>query len=312
VSNTANMNYLRILAVTFCSLCMVLMTESVRQDQHEGDAECVDKETHKSKCKFWTSRGYCKKDFVEFMKLYCCSTCSGETVNGGWGPWTELDACSKACGVGRRRVSRLCNNPPPANGGRNCVGTTTKSQTCNLGECGGPGNKTSSECLLLANSFREKHVNTPALKWDAALASEAQAYANELMDDAQRNGGKGRILRHDPNRGKETGENLWHTDQYLTGNDTYYCKEADKSWYGEIKDYNYKTAFSKNENDVGYFTQMVWKETTSVGYGVAVSSSPRYAGNKMAIVVARYQPQGNNYDIGKRFQDYSRNVQPLA
>ena len=62
---------------------------------------------------------------------------------------------------------------------------------------------------------------------------------------------------------------------------------------------------------VGHFTQMVWVDTTRVGYGVAVGDSPTFDGNKIAFVVAKYQEPGNFNWIGQRLKDYSRNVQPL-
>ncbi len=61
------------------------------------------------------------------------------------------------------------------------------------------------------------------------------------------------------------------------------------SWYGEIKDYISYTdpqmtsaLFSK----VGHFTQVVWKATTQVGFGVARGATWTY-------VVANYNPAGN-------------------
>ena len=41
-------------------------------------------------------------------------------------------------------------------------------------------------------------------------------------------------------------------------------------WYNEIKSYNYaKSGFS---GATGHFTQLVWKSTTSVGFGIQVES----------------------------------------
>lgn len=224
-----------------------------------------------------------------------------------------------SCGGGRKRASRQCNNPSPQNGGKNCVGLSTRSQTCNQQNCTGRGaeisngNETINACVLSANSYRARHENTQDLRWDAALASKAQAYANKLLNNALRNGGRGPILIHDPkNDVEKTGENLWYGDSWRTGGDPYYCRQADKAWYAEIKDYSYVTARTTNGKPVGHFTQMVWQETTRVGYGIAVARSPRFRGNKMAIVVAKYQPPGNMHFRGRRFQDYSRNVQPLA
>ena len=47
-----------------------------------------------------------------------------------WGTWIPGD-CSVTCGGGRvqRTRVRYCNNPPPRNGGRYCVGSNVTSDT---------------------------------------------------------------------------------------------------------------------------------------------------------------------------------------
>lgn len=57
------------------------------------------------------------------------------TVNGGWGPWSPWDICSVTCGGGVQRRSRLCNNPTPQFGGKDCVGDVTENQVCNKQDC---------------------------------------------------------------------------------------------------------------------------------------------------------------------------------
>lgn len=55
-------------------------------------------------------------------------------VNGGYGPWGKWSDCSKTCGkqTGTRRRDRLCNNPSPQNGGKDCseLGKDTETQSC--------------------------------------------------------------------------------------------------------------------------------------------------------------------------------------
>ena len=48
------------------------------------------------------------------------------SVDGGWGPFSDLSQsqCSKTCGDGYRVRHRLCNDPIPRNGGKNCSPTT--------------------------------------------------------------------------------------------------------------------------------------------------------------------------------------------
>ncbi len=61
------------------------------------------------------------------------------------------------------------------------------------------------------------------------------------------------------------------------------------SWYGEIKDYpnytNPQLSMSLFEK-IGHFTQLVWKGTREVCFGVA-------RGKTWTYVVANYYPAGN-------------------
>jgi hypothetical protein len=53
---------------------------------------------------------------------------SNAPIDGGWTAW---GACDASCGPGTQ--TRTCTNPTPANGGANCVGSS--SQACNNGAC---------------------------------------------------------------------------------------------------------------------------------------------------------------------------------
>lgn len=56
-------------------------------------------------------------------------------VDGGWGNWSDWSECSRTCGSGVSIQSRMCDNPPPANGGLFCIGKRTRYQTCNTEPC---------------------------------------------------------------------------------------------------------------------------------------------------------------------------------
>lgn len=49
-------------------------------------------------------------------------------VDGGW---SGFGACSKVCGGGIQ--TRLCTNPAPVNGGKDCEGSASKA--CNAQPC---------------------------------------------------------------------------------------------------------------------------------------------------------------------------------
>jgi hypothetical protein len=48
----------------------------------------------------------------------------------GWGLWTEWNACSSTCGLGKRQRNRLCDNPPPLPGGNTCDGDEEETEAC--------------------------------------------------------------------------------------------------------------------------------------------------------------------------------------
>ncbi|CAD5123995.1 DgyrCDS12301 [Dimorphilus gyrociliatus] len=56
-------------------------------------------------------------------------------INGGWSDWVEEGECTKSCGGGLQTFSRSCNNPAPQNGGKDCDGLDSKSESCNTKEC---------------------------------------------------------------------------------------------------------------------------------------------------------------------------------
>ncbi|XP_069890339.1 hemicentin-1 [Dipodomys merriami] len=51
-------------------------------------------------------------------------------VHGGFSPWSSWRSCSVTCGKGIQKRSRLCNSPPPANGGKRCHGSDSETRTC--------------------------------------------------------------------------------------------------------------------------------------------------------------------------------------
>ncbi|XP_063689600.1 uncharacterized protein LOC134822438 [Bolinopsis microptera] len=58
-------------------------------------------------------------------------------IDGGLSAFGQWSACStNYCGEREQTRERICNNPAPANGGANCVGSLTEAQNCNsAGPC---------------------------------------------------------------------------------------------------------------------------------------------------------------------------------
>ena len=105
------------------------------------------------------------------------------------------------------------------------------------------------------NSYRLE-LNLPALEWSSSLASDALAWGQKLL--------KGDRGQHDPQvRAMNEGENLW----WGTADAFSYAQMVD-GWGSEKKDFVYGTfpdCKTRRSAVVGHYTQMIWKNTRSVG-----------------------------------------------
>ena len=81
-------------------------------------------------------------------------------IPGGYTQWSEWSICGLTCGKGVKVRTRACSNPPPSNGGLNCVnqglGDAAEISTCNEGPC-------SSKFRWLILSLNIKYKITNAL-----------------------------------------------------------------------------------------------------------------------------------------------------
>lgn len=131
------------------------------------------------------------------------------------------------------------------------------------------------DCLQLHNETRSLH-QTSELVEDAALTERAQEWANSLAEAD--------LLNHSDLlwNGKAVGENIAKGSAVLDEPAKLVCSK----WYSEIVNYNFAApgaqASTKN------FTQMVWKDSKQVGFGLAYSKR----GN--TYVVVNYFPAGND------------------
>lgn len=143
------------------------------------------------------------------------------------------------------------------------------------------GSKMSQADAQAALDFHNKvrkDVGSPPLVWSAELAKYAQAWAEHLT----KNGCK---MKHRPEDGKWKriyGENI-----FWGGSAVYNATSASEMWYNEIKDYTHGPISSSNFHKTGHYTQMVWKNSTSVGLGQATCLSGAI------IIVGNYDPAGN-------------------
>ncbi|MBA3499485.1 MAG: hypothetical protein H0T65_03875, partial [Deltaproteobacteria bacterium] len=132
------------------------------------------------------------------------------------------------------------------------------------------------------NAHRARHCAAP-LAWSPKLAQAAQSWADALKAQGCKFGHKPR---------NPFGENLAAgTSGTLDG------QAVADMWYDEVKLYKFPDGgFSMQ---TGHFTQVVWRQTTQIGCGVATC-------NGMDIFVCEYDPAGN---VGTM---YRQNVLPTG
>ncbi|MBS1949815.1 MAG: hypothetical protein OJF59_002555 [Cytophagales bacterium] len=138
--------------------------------------------------------------------------------------------------------------------------------------------KDAQAALDFHNKARQE-VNSPPLEWSRELAAYAQAWADHLAETTCE-------MMHRPHDGKWKqvhGENIyWGSDS-----DSFTVLNACQRWYDEIKDYHHEAISQSNYHKTGHYTQMVWKNTASVGMAQAVCKEGAI------IIVANYDPAGN-------------------
>ena len=92
-------------------------------------------------------------------------------VHGNYSAWTKFSSCSGTCGVGTKTRKRLCNNPVPRYGGRDCskIGLSSETIKCNATPCPIPGGYTSwsnfSQCSVSCGEggvrYRTRNCTNP-------------------------------------------------------------------------------------------------------------------------------------------------------
>lgn len=136
-----------------------------------------------------------------------------------------------------------------------------------------------AQSLLQAHNAARTAVKAPPLSWDPVLADDAMVWAKHLAATSK--------FEHDSQAGRNPrqGENLW-----MGTKGAYSHAEMAASWVDE-KQYFRAGTFPKvsstgNWADVGHYTQVIWKNTTSMGCAIASNASDDY-------LVCRYAPAGN-------------------
>ncbi len=137
-----------------------------------------------------------------------------------------------------------------------------------------------AERSLAAHNRERDALGIPALEWDEGLARDAEAWADRLVHVGH--------LVHSPDNPTDPdpqGENLW------AGTSGYYSPESMVGlWVGEKRNFR-PGIFPANSltgqlEDVGHYTQLVWRSTRRVGCALA-------QGPRDEFLVCRYSEGGN-------------------
>lgn len=135
-----------------------------------------------------------------------------------------------------------------------------------------------ADIVLSVHNRERAEVGVPALSWDAALAGDAQRWADHLAATG--------VMEHAGNgENPHSGENLamgtagYHSPEQLT---QLWADEKALFSYGAFPN----VSTDGNWLNVGHYTQMVWKNTTAIGCATAT-------GGSSIFLVCRYNPPGN-------------------
>ncbi|KAK9666564.1 hypothetical protein RND81_14G194100 [Saponaria officinalis] len=130
--------------------------------------------------------------------------------------------------------------------------------------------------FLVPHNMARAKEHLPMVRWNETVAAYAKAYAQERAVDC--------ALQHSTTR--VYGENIAMSTGDLRP------ALAVKLWVGEKPDYHYGPNTCTGGKMCGHYTQVVWKDTTSIGCASARCQ------NGGTFVTCNYYPPGNY--IGER------------
>lgn len=149
-----------------------------------------------------------------------------------------------------------------------------------LGSFAAWGAGVSPKEMVAAHNIWRAQVGVGEVTYSEELAASAQAWAEHLKTT------RNCSMKH--SSGKE-GENLYWAGAWSNGPaQDVMSKEVVDSWASEKKDYTYEDNSCGAGKVCGHYTQVVWKNTTTIGCGMAVCDSP-----KNQVWVCQYLPAGN-------------------
>lgn len=78
-------------------------------------------------------------------------------VDGHWAHWSQFTLCSATCGTGSMVRTRVCDNPPPQFGGKDCEGTPYQEKRCKNKNC--PSKEVTRETMIFSCIVLTKQEN---------------------------------------------------------------------------------------------------------------------------------------------------------
>lgn len=132
--------------------------------------------------------------------------------------------------------------------------------------------------IVSAHNAARAEVGVEPMRWNPGLAADAEEWARHLA-------ATGRFEHDERERGDPEGENLW-----MGTRGHYPVQRMVKAWEEEKRAFR-PGRFPDNSRtgswqDVGHYTQMVWKDTREVGCAIARNASDE-------VLVCRYAEAGN-------------------
>jgi pathogenesis-related protein 1 len=134
--------------------------------------------------------------------------------------------------------------------------------------------------ILALHDATRTAVGVESLRWSAELASDAQAWADYLAANDR--------FEHDASIRGQQGENLAASFGYANPIDIGVGSWIDERNYNYVPGVTLSEAMSRATGVIGHYTQIVWRDTTQLGCGLATGR------DGMSKLVCRYNPPGNN------------------
>ena len=139
--------------------------------------------------------------------------------------------------------------------------------------------------MIDAHNGERALVGVPPLEWDEALAVDAARYAADMAQSG--------AFRHSPrgSRAIPSGENLWMGPRRLYGYGVMVGAFLDEKKLFRTEGKLPDLSTSGRWQDVGHYTQMIWRGTRKVGCALGEGANYEY-------LVCRYFPAGNAFGKG--------------